>query len=458
MKKILFILAILSCKPMFGQYTAIDSALTVTFFNEALSSRIAYEQLEYLCTNIGGRICGSTEAAAAVEYTYQIMLSMPFDTVIKQETMVAAWKRGKQEDGRIISDVYGQAPARVCALGGSVGTGFPGITAQVIEVKSIDELKSMKPEQVKGKIVFFNKPFSTHHYYTFTSYGEVASMRFHGASEAADLGAAGIVVRSMTHAIDTFPHTGVMRYKDMHKAIPAFAISTYDANILSAWMKNDPSLRLYLESHCYQLPDVPSHNVIGEIRGSTHPERIITVGGHLDSWDVGHGAHDDGVGCIQSIEVARLFFALGIQPHNTIRIVMFMDEEMYQRGAATYAEETITKGEVHYFALESDRGGFTPHGFSVDADEQFIEAVEKWYGIMKSYGIWQLQRGYSGVDIFPLKQKYGTPLAALITDSQRYFDYQHAASDTFDKVNIREMQLGSAAMAVFVFFVDKYGY
>jgi carboxypeptidase Q len=441
-----------------AQTTSSDTAMTVAFFNEALSSRIAYEQLEYLCIHTAGRICGSPQAAAAVEYTYQLMLDMPFDTVYKQPTMVTTWRRGEKEKCRVLSDTYGQFDAHVCALGGSVGTGYEGILANVVTVDNIEQLKAMKPSQIKGKIVYFNKPFTPIHFNTYRSYGEGAQARVNGAWEAGEMGAVAVVIRSLTHSIDTFPHTGITRYRNPDIKIPAFAISTADAEILDRWLKNDPELKLYLESHCSQSEDVQSFNVIGEIRGSEFPERIITVGGHLDSWDLGHGAHDDGVGCIHSIEVARLFFALDIKPRNTIRIVMFMDEEMNQRGGQTYASTTITDGEQHYFALESDRGGFTPHGFSLDGDSAFYAAVESWFGILELYGIWQLPKGFSGVDITPLKKQYGTPLAAIVPDTQRYFDYQHSGADTFDKVNHREMQLGSAAMAVFVYFIDKYGY
>lgn len=452
----IFLLTLLAIFHATAQQNTEDSIIVKSLYSEALCSFESYNNLEYLCTKIGGRICGSPEAAAAVEFTYQIMLQMPFDTVYLQQTKVASWKRGEQEQGRIISPVYGQRDIHVCAMGGSVGTGFPGISSQVIEVRDIESLLKINPKDIKGKIVFFNAPFNQEYYYTFRAYGENASSRVHGASEAAPLGAVAVIVRSLTHSTDTFTHTGIMRYKDPEIAIPSFAISTTDADILSAWLKQDDQIMLYLESHCYQIDDVPSYNVIGEIKGSVFPESIITVGGHLDAWDNGQGAHDDGGGCMQSIEVARLFFAIGYHPQHTVRIVMFMDEEMNQRGAKTYASDTICIGEQHYFALESDRGVFTPTGFSIDGDSLFYSKVESWIEMLKPYGIWQLEKGYSGVDIHPLKTRQAQ-LAALITDSQRYFDYQHADSDTFDKVNRREMQLGSATMAAFVYFIDKYG-
>jgi len=434
-----------------------DSVIFKQFFHSALSGYEAYNNLEYLCKKFSGRLAGTPEAAGAVDFTHSIMRNMNFDTVYSQSTIVENWRRGNAEKGEIISKHYGNKRVRVCALGKSIGTGFPGLSKNVIEIADIDELKNTLSEKIEGKIVFFNKPFSVEHYNTFISYGEVASSRYHGAFEAAIKGASAVIVRSLTHAIDTFPHTGSMEYRDDVVKIPAFAISTSDANILSGLLKKDPQLLLYLESHCHGLKESVSYNVIGEIKGSEFPDKIITVGAHLDSWDITEGAHDDGAGCIQSIEVARLFFELDIKPRHTIRIVMFMDEEMGQRGARTYSDSKRATDEEHYFALESDRGGFTPRGFSIDADSAFFDSIGLWKDLFKIYGMYEFDKGYSGVDISFLK-KYNIPLVALSTDMQRYFDYQHSASDTFETVNHRELQLGSAAIAAFVFFIDKYGY
>jgi carboxypeptidase Q len=434
-----------------------DSLMVDKIFHEALSDYEAYNNLRYLCKNIGGRIGGSPQAAAAVEFTYQIMQNMQFDSVFRQPTMVAVWQRGNAEKAKIVSALAGQFDVNVCALGGSPSTGTSGLMANVIEIRDIEELEKFDRKLLKDKIIFFNKPFSHHHYYTFRSYSEVARNRFHGPKIAAEIGAAAVIVRSMTHDINKNTHTGVTGYRDVENPVPSFAISTYHANLLSDLLKQDPRLNLYLESHCQLFEDTKSYNVIGEITGSKYPNRIITVGSHLDAWDNGEGAHDSGVGCIQSIEIARLFFKLGIKPKNTIRIVMFMDEEMNQRGARTYAEEIIRENDKHYFALESDRGGLTPIGFTIDTESDFIEKMQNWFPLLKHYGVYQMIQGFSGVDINQFK-KHEIPLAGLLTDSQRYFDYQHSEADTFEAVNRREMQLGSAAMACLIYFVDKYGY
>jgi len=433
-----------------------DSLFVKQVFTEALGDYEAYENLRYLCKNTAGRICGTQEAAAAVEFTYQTMRNMDFDTVYLQETIVASWKRGEVETGKIISS-YGNFDVNVCALGGSPGTGKGGILQEVIEVKDIEELEGLSKSEIKDKIIFFNNPFTNEHFYTFKSYSEVAKNRYYGPSVAAELGAAGVLVRSMTHLTDKSTHTGITKYIDVQNPVPSFAISTYDANILSDLLLKDQNVKVFLESHCELHDDVLSYNVIGEKKGKKNPDRIITVGGHIDAWDNGEGAHDDGVGCIQSIEVARLLFELDIELNNTLRIVMFMDEEMNQRGAKTYASETIFEGEEHYFAFESDRGGFSPLGFSVDADSGFIQNMNVWFGLLYDYGVYRIEEGYSGVDISPLKE-HEIPLASLITDSQRYFDYQHAETDVFENVNRRQLQLGSAAMTSFVYFIDKYGY
>jgi carboxypeptidase Q len=220
-------------------------------------------------------------------------------------------------------------------------------------------------------------------------------------------------------------------------------------------LKEDPELSLFIRTECQNYGEVVSANVIGEIRGSQYPDQIITVGGHLDAWDLGEGAHDNGAGCIQSIEVLRLFKELGIHPKRTIRAVMFMDEEIAQRGGAEYARQAELKGEKHYLAIESDRGGLLPVGIGVSTTPEKMKKIIGLKELFTPYGINWISEGGGGVDVNPLR-KFGTPVGSVIPDSQRYFDYHHSANDTFDKVNIRELQLGSAAMAALVYLVDLY--
>jgi hypothetical protein len=263
------------------------------------------------------------------------------------------------------------------------------------------------------------------------------------------------VVRSLTTSPDDFPHTGVMRYADSIPQIPAVAISTNGADLLSKELLDDPNLKFYFRTTCQTLADVTSFNVIGEIKGTEYPDEIIVVGGHLDAWDNGEGAHDDGAGCMQSIEVLRLFQKAGIKPKRTIRAVMFMDEEVAQRGGKEYAEMATLKNEKHYFALEADRGAFMPVGFGVSAPDERLEKILALQKYFEPYGINGFVKGGGGVDIGPLG-KSGTPLSSYITDMQRYFDVHHSGNDTFEQVNFREFQMGSVAMASFIWLIDKY--
>lgn len=432
-----------------------DSILIRRIFDEALTSRIAYENLRYLCKNTKGRISGTPQAQAAVEFTRDIMSGMGLDTVFLQELMVKRWVRGNRETATVISGRSGQHDLTISALGTSVGTDDEGITARVVEVKSFEDLGRLGEDNVNGKIVFFNRPMDPTSYNTFYSYGQAANQRVSGASEAAKYRAKGVIVRSLTTSLDDYPHTGVMYYKKGIPEIPAVSVSTIDADLLSELLKEDPDLKLQLVSNCRNMDEVQSFNVIGELRGSVYPDQIITVGGHLDAWDTGEGAHDDGIGCVQAIEVLRLYRVLGIQPKRTIRAVMFMDEEIAQRGGLKYAELAVLNKEKHYAAVESDGGGLTPYGFGFSTNDERFEKLAALQKYFEPYGFYRFLRGGGGVDIGPL-QRFGTLMISPECDMQRYFDYHHSPNDTFEQVNIREMQLGSAGIAALVYLIDKY--
>jgi carboxypeptidase Q len=441
---------LLALQTSFSQQQMVEA-----IFTNALNSDVAYENLRVLCETTEGRIAGSPAAAAAVEFTRQIMEQMELDSVYLQQMTVPNWKRGEPEHARIISSKLGVQEINVAALGLSVGTGKDGLLAQVIEVKSLDELEKLGRSAISGKIVFFNRAVNQAHYNTFQGYGGAVDQRSRGPILAADYGAVAAVVRSVTTAHHDFPHTGGTRYRAEGKNIPALAVSPVGADLLASWLSRDPSLSLYLRNTSHRLPDAISYNVIGEIRGSLYPEQIITVGGHLDSWDNSQGAHDDGGGCMQSIDVLRIFRELGIKPKRTIRAVMFMDEEIAQSGGRKYAEEAARNNEKHHFAIESDRGVFTPRGFSIDASDERLSALQSLQPYFTPYGIHEFFRGGSGVDIDPLKNYYEMALAGLVVDSQRYFDLHHSANDTFDQVNRREMNLGTAAMAALIYLIDE---
>ena len=424
-------------------------------YDEALTNGRVYEDLRVLCKEIGNRLSGSPEAAAAVEYTRQLMESYGFDTVYLQPVMVPHWVRGKKEIVRVTnSDKHGAFEMNALALGNSVGTGPEGVLADVVEVSGIDEVNKLG-KKVEGKIVFYNGRMDPTIVNTFGAYGGAVVQRSSGASEAAKYGAKAIIIRSVTNRQDDIPHTGSLRYKALINQIPAVAISTNDADKLSKILR-EQSLKVYIETHCRQLPDVLSYNVIGELRGSEVPDEIIAVGGHLDSWDVGEGAHDDGSGCMQSIEALRLFKALGIKPKRTLRAVMWMNEENGLKGGIEYARVAKEKGEKHIAAIESDSGGFQPIGFSTSGTDEQKEQIKKWRDYFLPYRVWDFEQNGGGADISPLSS-HGTLLIGLRPSTQRYFIYHHTPADVFEAVDQRELELGAASMSAMIYLLDQEG-
>lgn len=437
-----------------------DAAFIRKIYDQALTDGRCYPWLRDLCLGIGHRLSGSAGAEKAVNWTRSVLDTLGLDSVWLQPVMVPHWERGAAEQVQVTgSKKYGTFKLNALALGGSVGTNGKNISGEVIEVKNWEELDAYGERGTRGKIVFYNRPMDPTRIRTFEAYGSAVDQRSSGAVRAAKYGAVGVLVRSMNLRLDDYPHTGAMRYDSSYTLIPAVAISTNDAEKLSALLRDESKATVSMRLDCRTLPDVLSYNVIGEIRGSEKPNDIIVVGGHLDSWDVGHGAHDDGAGCTQSMDVLRYFRRMGYRPRHTIRCVLFMNEENGLRGGREYAREAERKGEFHLCAIESDAGGFTPRGFSFDADDavigKFFEKVSEFQHLLTPYGL-TLTRGGSGADIGPLKGQKGL-LGGYNPDSQRYFDYHHAATDLFDAVNKRELELGAASMATLVYLLDKYG-
>jgi carboxypeptidase Q len=454
---IIFVFLFLSFFTTQAQTPTSDSLMIRKIYDEALTNGKSYEQLRYLTGQIGGRLSGSPQAAAAVEWARQEMEKLGLDRVYLQEVMVPHWVRGDKEQARVMSPRLGTSQeVPVVALGGSIATPANGLTAEVVEVKNFDELQKLGRKKVQGKIVFFNRPMDPTHIHTFTAYGGAVDQRGSGAIEAAKLGAVGVVVRSMSLFLTDNPHTGGMRYAEDVPKIPAAAISTNGAELLSRQLQDNPQTRFFLRMNPQTLPDKRSYNVIGEIRGSERPDEIIVVGGHLDSWDNGDGAHDDGSGCVQSMEVLRIFKALGYKPKRTVRTVLFMNEENGLRGGRKYAEEAKAKNENHLAAIESDNGGFTPRGFGIDGTDAQYRKVLQWKPLLAPYGLHDLKRGGGGADIGPLKDGK-VALIGFQPDTQRYFEVHHTAVDTFDKVNKRELELGGASMAALVYLLAEYG-
>ncbi|NGY37150.1 M20/M25/M40 family metallo-hydrolase [Flavobacterium sp. XN-5] len=426
-------------------------------YNSALTNSKCYSWLDHLSNKIGSRLSGSVGAEKAVVYTKTEMEKLGFDRVYLQEVMVPKWVRGEKETAYIL-DNKTKITVPICALGGSIATPKKGVTAEVIEVNSLKELAELGKDKIKGKIVFFNRAMDAAQIEAFHAYSGAGDQRYAGAAEASKFGAVGTIVRSLNLRLDDFPHTGAQGYGDIPESqyIPAAAISTNGAELLSKTLKSNPKLKFYFKQSCVQMDDVLSYNVIGEIKGSESPENIMVVGGHLDSWDLADGSHDDGAGVVQSMEVVNIFNNLGYKPKNTLRVVLWMNEENGLRGGKKYEEISLLNKENHILAFESDSGGFTPRGFSIEGDAANFDKIVSYKKLFEPYLIHSFVVGHAGSDIGPLTSKKIIKMG-LKPDSQRYFDHHHAGNDTFDAVNKRELELGAGTMASMIYLVDKYG-
>ena len=423
----------------------------------SLTNSKCYSWLDDLSNKIGQRLSGSLGAEKGVAYTKQQLETLGLDKVYLQEVMVPKWVRGEKESAYILDNRI-KVSVPICALGGSVATSKSGLTAEVIEVKSLKELETLGAEKIKGKIVFYNRAFEAENVDAFKSYSNCVDQRYSGAKEAVKYGAVGTIVRSMNFRLDDFPHTGAQSYGDLPKAqyIPTIAISTNGAELLSKKLKENSNLKFFMKLSCQTFDDVLSYNVIGEIKGSEHPEKIMIVGGHLDSWDLADGSQDDGAGVVQSMAVLELFKKLNYKPKNTIRVVLFMNEEFGGKGGRKYEELSKQNKENHIFALESDAGGFSPRGFSLECDAANFQKINSWEYLFEPYLIHSFFKGHTGSDIEHLTSNKIVK-AGLSPDSQRYFDYHHAANDRFDAVNKRELELGAGTMASLMYLFDQYG-
>lgn len=429
-----------------------DSVLISRIYREALTSDWSYNVLRQLCKETPHRLAGSEASLKAIQMMYKKI--KPFaDTVYLQEVTVKHWLRGKQEEAAIVEGGK-RIPVSSLALGGSIGTGKNGIQGNVIEVHGIEELKKLGKAQIEGKIVFYNQAMDPMDMNPGRQYGKNVSQRFFGAEQAAYLGAKATIVRSLSVIPDKNPHTGVMRYVDSIPKIPSIAISTLDADLLSKQLKQNPNTQFFMRTWCESLPDEKSYNVIAEIKGTEKSNEIITVGGHLDCWDIGEGANDDGAGCAHSIEVLRLLKQTGIQTKRTVRVVLFIDEEMYQCGANKYAESVKEKNEKIYFALETDSGGSLPIGFGCTTSDDHLQEFTNLKPLFETYGVTRFRKGGGGTDIEPLEE-FHVPLLNLIPEPQRYFELHHSANDVFERISMRELQMGGAAIAAMVVMLDE---
>ncbi len=438
-----------------AQY-AEDSIMFKRISDEIFMNGTAYSNLRILCKKIGPRLSGSAGAAKAVAETARMLKEAGADTVYLQPCMVPHWIRGDKEIGKAILQSGKTMPLNIVALGNAVGTGTSGLTANVIEIKSFKEMEEFGVQKIKGKIVFFNFRMDPRHINTFTAYGEAGVYRVNGPSKAAAFGAVGVIVRTLSPEIDDIPHTGVTVYEEDKPKIPAVAISTLGAVELSKALNSGLVKSIYLKTTCKMLAEEPSYNVVGEMKGSEFPNEIITVGGHLDSWDLAEGAHDDGTGCMQSIEVLRVFRALGIRPKRSIRAVMFMNEENGSRGGDAYAEIAKKEGKKFIMAMESDAGGFTPRGFGFTCDQPKSLKIMSWKNLFQPYGATEFTLGGGGADIGPLIE-LGAATIGFNPDSQRYMDLHHARTDVFESVSERELNLGAIVMSQMIYMVSQQG-
>ncbi len=431
-----------------------DSIFIRKIYDEALLRGHAYEDLRSLCKDIGPRLSGSSEAAMSIRWSEQKMRSYGFDRVYLEPIMVPHWERGNPEAAWITHPNGMLEKINICALGGSVSTQGM-MEGTLVMFNALSDLIKAKPKEVLGKIVFINQPMNAAEIQTFKAYGACYPIRGNGAIEASKLGAKAVLIRSLGLPNDDFPHTGSMRYEDSIKKIPAAALSTQDAERIADLLNSGVSLSFSMEMDCRNFPDEPSFNVIGELLGSKYPNEVITIGGHLDSWDQGEGAHDDGAGVIHCMEALRILKTLDYKPKHTIRVVFFMNEENGNMGGKSYAKWVKEKKETHLAALESDRGGFTPRGFGCDASDSIFAKFQAFAPLFEPYDLHLWERGGGGVDIGPLKEKFtDIALFGFVPDGQRYFDVHHAESDVFETVNKRELELGAAAIASLVFLMD----
>jgi hypothetical protein len=455
MRKLFFLVF---CWPFLAQAQMNQDSITIKkMSDEIMTNGKAYDLLRQLTKQIGGRLAGSPQQQNAAIWGQRNMAAFAPDKVYMQPCKTPNWQRGGKDFASVVS-VNGKVmnrPLAALALGNSLGSNGL-VEAELLAVADFDELEKRKDE-VKGKIVYYHSMFDPNLIQTFGAYGKMGVYRSTGASRAAKYGAVGVMLHSLSTAPDNAPHTGGMKYDEDYPKIPAVALGPNDAKELYANAKKG-TIRVQMQTYGYFLPDADENNVVAEIKGSAFPNEIITIGGHLDSWDVNEGAHDDGAGIVQTMEILRTMKALNYQPKRTIRFVLFANEENGMRGGNKYAELAKQNNEQHVFALESDAGGFTPRaiGISATSPEQF-KKMQQWASLLKPYGT-EITAGGGGADIGPLKNVNASiVLAGLVPDSQRYFDLHHAKTDVFENVNKRELLLGAVNMAAIVYLVDQYG-
>jgi carboxypeptidase Q len=405
----------------------------------------AWAKLEHLSDRIGHRLSGSKALEEAVIYTQQAMVA---DGLVAraEPVMVPHWVRGAESAAMIAPR---QESLAMLGLGNSIGTPKKGITADVMVVHSFDELEALG-DKVKGKIVLFNVPMQAFSEEHGSGYGDVVAYRSRGASRAARLGAKAMLLRSLTAHSLRSPHTGALHYEEGVAKIPAAALSVEDAEMIDRLSRSGKTVRVKLQMAARMLPDIESANVIGELRGSERPEEIVLLGAHLDSWDVGQGAHDDGSGCVTMMQAVALLKKLNLTPRRTIRVVLFTNEENGLRGAHAYAEQHAAEIKNHVLAVEHDTGAFEPRGFRVEGKPGVLDDTKQITAMLKAVGATEAKNGGSGADIEPLAER-GVPALGLWVRGETYFDYHHTHADTLDKIDPAALRKAVGAIAALAF-------
>ncbi len=418
-----------------------------------LAQNDGYTKLEELCDGIGHRLSGSPQLDQAIRWAADALRADGQENVRIEKVMVPHWVRGRESLTMIQPR---RAPIAMLGLGGSVGTPPEGITATVVVVKDEDELEALG-EEARGKIVLFNNPMRTYDRERGSGYGTTVRFRTGGARLASEKGAVACLVRSVTAHSLRSPHTGAMRYGDAKVKIPAAAVSTEDAAMFARLQARGVPVFVTLKMEAQTLDPAPSGNVIGELRGSTNPDEIVVIGGHIDSWDVGQGAHDDGAGCVMAMEAINVLRRLNMIPRRTIRVVLWTNEENGLAGARQYAKDHADELANHVAAIESDSGGFRPVGYSVDcADETRLgiaaEQLRDIMSLLESIGATDVQTGFSGADVGPMKDS-GVVLLGHRVEGSKYFNYHHSQADTVDKVDPQEFSQNVAVMATVAYIL-----
>lgn len=409
--------------------------------HQATQSR-AYEILTELCDDIGHRLAGSPGADRAVQWGVESFRGFGL-TGRLHRIEVPKWVRGRAEDVRIVGPR--EIRLRALALGGSIATPPNGLEGSVLVVESFEELRD-RADEAAGKIVLFNKRMGPDGSGGTHGYGDVVPQRVGGAIEAAKVGAVGSMIRSVGTADFRLPHTGMMRYEDGVPQIPHVAISTEDADLIERFVARGKDVRVSMRLDCRTLGDVPSANVIGELRGRERPDEVVVIAAHLDSWDVGQGAQDDGTGVAACIEALRTLKELDLVPRRTVRAILYMNEENGLAGGTAYAADFAGELKDHVAAIEMDIGAFGVQGFGVSAGDGGVEMVSRLLRPLAAIGADAATRGGGGADIGPMRPA-GVPQLGLRSDATRYFDYHHTEADTLDKVDPTELARCSAALA-----------